>query len=58
MGQLFRTLFSPFVNAVLQHNGRSDDEQVRLQIASTWDMSEWDAARAMETANLWLMAFV
>lgn len=51
-------LSSPFVNAVMQHNGHSDDGEVRLQIASTWGMSEWDAARAMETANLWLMAFV
>lgn len=51
-------LSSPFVNAVLQHNGHSDDGEVRLQIASTWGMSERDAARAIETANFWLMAFL
>ncbi len=51
-------LSSPFVNAVLQHNGYSDDGEVRLHIATTWGMSERDAARAIETANFWVMAFL
>lgn len=51
-------LSCPFVNAVLQHNGHSDDEEFRLQIASTWGISERDAARAIETANFWLVAFL
>ena len=49
-------LATPFINTVLLTEG-TDENVIRLEVASDWDLTESEAERAIETANLWLKAF-